>query len=168
VRRALLLVALALAGCRGDAGGVVWKDAKGVIVSGVAPSFAIHVSGESALYVFDGNGHLWRVEPDDLKLSVASQYDASRAWDGPDCTGTEVIWDPVPLPRVTFRAGGDEAIRVRTDGAVQQTIHAVSVDRGSGCIPADDDITGIAGTLPETAIEPPLLGYTAPLHAEPR
>ena len=168
---AIVVATSGVMGCRGrtsgTADGVVWRDAKGTVVEGLAPSFAIHVAGDPPLYLFDDRGLLWRVEPDDLTVSVASQYDSSRAWSEVGCLGTEIVYDPVPLPRVTFRAGGDPAIRVRPDGVARRTIEARSMDRGSGCIPAEGPVTGIAETVPAEPIEAPRLSYVAPLHPEP-
>lgn len=166
----LLILSATAGGCRPvpSKGAVVWRDANGAVVEGVAPSFAIHVAGVPPLYLFDERGLLWKVEPDDLTVGVASQYDSSRAWTGEDCTGTEVVYDPVPLPRVTFRAGGDNAIRVRGDATTQQEIRARSVDRGSGCLGVEETaVTGIAATRPASPIEPPVLRYAPPLHPEP-
>ncbi len=120
-------------------GALIWKDATGEIVTGVIGS--IDRFGDTALYVLDSAGYLWRLDSSTLQISVAySTYalQPEQSFRSIDCTGTAYflsLYIPYifPAPRMTLTVPRDPMIRVRPDDVAEELVSRCSYMAESGC-----------------------------------
>jgi hypothetical protein len=149
----------------GSAGnGLVWKDAKGNVVSVVSINYVTNVGGITWLWVLDSSGFLWRSNTDGRPLTFDAYWGprAASYFASADCSGP--AWVGVELARQPFVTDGSDKVHVVDDAPATKELSYQSCSL-STCTKASGKLTGIPLSQTKIVVPPETL-FAPPLHVE--